>query len=168
MPQPEIVQGFRRETFHGEEDATQTYVANDFITLDATSGEARELVPASDTLILGLSQVAASGTTGTDAPVEVIFDDTEIGLDVVDYSSESMDPDDVTTLIPGNIYELVGEAGSWGADSQNSGSGLACLIFERVEGDLRDQLAGETLTRGRFRIIEGKLLIHTGQTQPQN
>jgi hypothetical protein len=62
----------------------------------------------------------------------------------------------------------VGSSGAWGADVNNSGYGLACLIFERVEGDLRDQLKGDTLTRGRFRIIDSKLLIHTGQAVPQN
>lgn len=160
MPQPEIVQGFRRESFHGLEDASQDYVANDFVTLDGTTGEVRELVPLTDTLLTGLAQVAASGTTGDEAPIEVIHDDSEIALDTVDYASQSLAAEDAENFIPGNLYELVGDSGGWGADVNNSGYGLKCLIFERVEGDLRDQLNGDTLTRGRFRVIADYLTWH--------
>lgn len=168
MPIPVLVSNPRRNTYHGLEDASQTWNEGDFVTLDATSGEVRLFdIDGDDSFILGLAQADASGTTGTDAPVSQIWPGDIIALDT--YDSDAGAAKDASAYIPGKKYELIGigtgDARRWYAEfSASYASGLACLICEGIVQDtLRKKLEGTTRVRALFRIIDSVLLQHVGQ-----
>jgi len=168
MPIPVLVSNERRNTYHGLEDASQTWNEGDFITLDATTGEARLFVWNSDTILLGLAQKDATETTASDAPVSQIWPGDIIALDT--YSSAGTPgAADASLFIPGNTYELLmtgsGDTARWWAEySAGHVAGLSCLICEGIVQDtLRKKLEGTTRTRALFRFKESVLLQHVGQ-----
>jgi len=167
MPIPVLVSQPTRETYHGLEDAAQTWNDGDFVTLDATSGETRLFVYDSDTKILGLAQKDATGVTSSDAPVTVIHPSDKIALDT--YGTILSTAKDASAFIPGKLYELIsvgsGDSLRWYANFDGThGSGTACLICEgEVQGSLRDKLDGSTRYRALFRLLDSVLLQHVGQ-----
>jgi hypothetical protein len=168
MPIPVLVSNPRRNSYHGLEDASQTWIEGDFLTLDATTGEVRLFAYASDTKILGLAQKAASGTTSTAAVVSQIWPGDIIALDT--YSSAGTPgAADASLFIPGKLYELLnagsGATSRWYAEySADHSGGKACLICEGIVQDtLRKKLEGTTRTRALFRILDSYLLQHVGQ-----
>ncbi|MHC4372432.1 MAG: hypothetical protein ACYSW8_32925 [Planctomycetota bacterium] len=168
MPIPVLVSNERRNTYHGLEDASQTWIEGDFVTLDATTGETRLFAFDSDTLLLGLAQKAASGTTGTDAPVSQIWPGDIIALDTYK-SSGTPGAYDASQFVPGKLYELLmtgsGATKRWWAEFAGTHSGgLSCLICEGIVQDtLRKKLEGTTRTRALFRFLDSVLLQHVGQ-----
>ena len=168
MPAPQLVSQPRRNSYHGLEDASQTWIAQDFQTLDATSGETRLYAFDSDTKILGLAQAAASGVTGTAAVTTPIFPQDKIALDT--YSSAGGGAaKDASAYIPGKLYELLsigtGASRRWYAEfSPGHSGGSAFLICEgEVQGSLKDKINGTTRYRALFRLLDSCLLQHVGQ-----
>ena len=161
---PVIVSTWRRQSYHGLEDASQSWEAGEFVTLDATSGEMRLAVIADDK-VLGLAQADASGTTGEDAVVTPLFPGDIIQIDTWDVSGAAIA--DASTFIPGVLYGLFTTGNEWYADFDNTadpGSIVDALIFIAPQGTLKEELAGDTVYRGLFRVAEGVLIEHTGQT----
>lgn len=163
MTAPQLVSNPRRNTFHGLEDAAQSWIAQDFLTLDSTSGEVRLFVWNSDTKILGLAQAAASGVTGTAARVTQIWPGDIIALDT--YDSQAAAAKDASAFIPGKLYELTKVGARWYAEfSPAYAAGLSCLICEgEVQGSLKDKLTDTTRYRALFRVLDTVLLQHVGQ-----
>lgn len=163
MPIPVLVSNPRRTTYHGLEDATQTWNEGDFLTLDATTGETRLFTWNSDTKFLGLAQKDATETTSEDAPVSQIWPNDIIALDC--YDSQASAAKDASSYIPGKLYELTKVSTRWYAEfSPVYAAGLSCLICEGiVQGSLRDYLEGTTRYRALFRVLESVLLQHVGQ-----
>ena len=163
MPIPSLASTPRRQTYHGLEDASQSFIEGDFLTLDATSGETRLFTWNSDTKILGLAQKDASGTTSTDVPVSVIWPNDIILLDT--YDSQATAAKDASAFIPGKLYELTKVSTRWYAEfSPDYAAGLSCLICEGlVAKNLRSSYAGTTQYRAQFRVLDSVLLQHVGQ-----
>ena len=107
MPIPVLVSNERRNSYHGLEDATQSWIEGDFLTLDSTSGEVK-LYPfdTGSAPILGLAQKAASGVTSTAAVVSQIWPGDIIALDTYK-SSGTPGAYDASLFIPGKKYELL-------------------------------------------------------------
>jgi len=163
MPIPVLASNPRRTTYHGLEDAGQSWIEGDFLTLDATTGETRVFTWNSDTKILGLAQADASTVTSTDAPVSQIWPNDILLLDT--YDSQAAADKDASAFIPGKLYELTKVSARWYAEySPVYAAGLSCLICEGiVAGSLRAKLAGDTRYRAQFRVLESVLLQHVGQ-----
>lgn len=163
MPIPVLVSNPRRTTYHGLEDATQTWIEGDFVTLDATTGETRVFTWNSDTKLLGLAQKDATAVTSSDAPISQIWPNDIIALDT--YDSQASAAKDASAFIPGKLYELTKVSTRWYAEfSPVYAAGLSCLICEGiVQGSLRDYLEGTTRYRALFRVLESVLLQHVGQ-----
>jgi len=163
MPIPVLVSNERRNTYHGLEDAQQSWIEGDFLTLDATTGETRVFTWNSDTILLGLAQKDATATTSEDAPVSQIWPGDIIAIDT--YDSQATAAKDASAFIPGKTYELTKVGTRWYAEyAPVYAAGLACLICEGiVQGSLRDKLAGDTRYRALFRVKESVLLQHVGQ-----
>jgi len=136
---PVIVSTWRRQSYHGLEDASQSWEAGDFLALDA-SGEMRILDNA-DSVLLGLAQADASGTTGEDAVATPLFPGDIIQLDTWDVSGAVVT--DASTFIPGTKYGLVAVAGEWYADFDKSAvTGIAdALIFIAPQGTLKEEIS---------------------------
>lgn len=164
MPIPVLVSNERRNSYHGLEDAAQSWIEGDFLTLDATTGETRLFVWNSDTKFIGLAQGAASTVTSTDAPLSQIWPGDIIAIDT--YSSAGQGAAyDASLFIPGKLYELIQVGTGWYAEfSAGHAAGLACLICEGiVQGSLKDKLDGTTRYRGLFRVKDTVLIQHLGQ-----
>lgn len=163
MPIPVLVSNPRRNSYHGLEDASQTWIEGDFLTLDSTTGETKVFAWDSDTLMLGIAQADASGTLATDAPVSQIWPGDIIALDT--YDSQAAAAKDASAFIPGKLYELTKVSTGWYAEfSPVYAGGLSCLICEGiVQGSLRDKLEGNTRYRALFRVLDTVLLQHVGQ-----
>lgn len=160
---PNIASTWRRQSYHGLEDAAQSWEKGDVLTLDSTTGEVR-VAAITDEKILGLAQADASGTTGEEAVVTPLFPGDLIQVDTYDVSGAAIL--DVADFIEGNLYAFFVAAGEWYADFDNTAADGAitnALIFIEPAGDLRDVLAGNTIYRGLFRVAEGVLLEHVGQ-----
>ena len=163
MPIPVLVSNPRRNTYHGLEDAAQSWIGGDFTTIDSSSGETRLFTWNSDTKILGLAQKAATTVTSSDAPVTQIWPGDIIALDT--YDSQAAAAKDASAFIPGKLYELTKVSTRWYAEfSPVYAAGLSCLICEGiVQGSLRDKLEGNTRYRALFRVLESVLIQHVGQ-----
>ena len=165
MPIPQLVSNPRRNSFHGPEEASQTYIEGDFVTLDVTTGEV-ELFPFDSAAynILGLAQKDATGTAGEDAPVTQIWPGDIIALDTYD-SSGTPGLADASSFIAGEVYELLHSSSRWYAElSAAHTGGQAVLICEGiVQGSLKSKLTDTTRYRGLFRLIDSRLLQHVGQ-----
>jgi len=154
---PEIVSGPRRNSYHGLEDATQTYVYKDILTIDA-SGEIREAAN-SDSKVLGQAQKAASGVTGTAVAVDEWFDGDIIAIDC--YNSSDAAVYAASNFIPGDKYSIQLVGSNWYADFLNTAGITDALVFIKSYGDLRDELTDQTIYRGIFRLVDG-ICINTG------
>ena len=163
MPAPQLVSNPRRNSYHGLEDASESWIAQDFLTLDATSGETTLFAYASDTKILGLAATAATGVTSSAAVVSQIWAGDKLALDT--YGTILSAAMDASTFIPGSLYELIQVGTRWYANFDTShGSGLACLICEgEVQGSLKDKINAQTRYRALFRVLDSVLLQHVGQ-----
>ncbi len=163
MPAPQLVSNPRRNSYHGLEDAGQSWIAQDFLTLDSTSGETKLFAYASDTKILGLAATAATTSTGEEAVVTQIWAGDKIALDT--YGTILSAVKDASAFIPGKLYELIQVGTRWYANFDGAhGSGLACLIAEgEVQGSLKDKINAQTRYRALFRVLDSVLLQHVGQ-----
>lgn len=167
MPAPQLVSQPRRNSYHGLEDASQSWIEKDFVTLDSTTGEMRLFAYDSDTLLLGLAQAAASTVTSTAAVATPIFPQDKIALDT--YGTILSAAKDASAFIAGKLYELIsvgtGTSRRWYANFDGShGSGVACLICEgEVQGSLKDKINAQTRYRALFRVLDTVLLQHVGQ-----
>lgn len=163
MPKPNLVSNPRRNTYHGLEDATQSYEAGEFLSRDQTSGETRAMNPATgeDGILCGLAQADASGVTGTDVPVTQIYPGDIVALDT--YDTNAAADKAAEDFVPGELYALYVASNEWFADHYTSSTNIKCLICEGiVQGSLRDDLAGTTIYRGLFRFIDASLDVHVG------
>ena len=161
---PNIASTWRRQSYHGLEDASQSWEESDVLTLDSTTGEVR-IAAITDEKILGLAQADASGVTGEAAVVTPLFPGDLIEIDTYDVSGTAIL--DVADFIEGNLYGLYTTGGEWYADFDNTatdGSITSALIFIKPAGALNDELSGATIYRGLFRVAEGVCLQHVGQT----
>ena len=158
---PVIVSTWRRQSYHGLEDASQSWEAGDFLTLDA-SGEMR-ILDNGDSVLLGLAQADASGTTSEEAVATPLFPGDIIQIDTWDVSSAAIV--DASTFVPGTKYGLVVVSGEWYADfDKSAGTGIAAaLIFLGPQGGLDDEINGNTVYRGLFRLVDTVLIEHVGQ-----
>jgi len=158
MPKPVVVSSFRRNSFHGLEDAAQTFEIGDFLTTDFVTGEIREAVNA-DYRITGLAEGDSSGVTGTAAVVHELFPGDILQLDI--WSEHTGALVDASTLIDGQLCNLYTAGGEWyaettlvsGVDAATTGI-LDALVFIKAQGDLRDELTDQTINRGLFRVVE--------------
>lgn len=154
MPKPVVVSSFRRNSFHGLEDAAQTYEIGDFLTLDATTGEVRECANA-DTVFWGIAEGDASTVTGTAAVVHELFPGDILQLDIWDNHAAAAV--DASTLVDGQICGVVLVAGEWYAEVENDNTAesiISAVAFIKSQGDLRDELTDQTVYRGLFRVLE--------------
>ena len=155
MPKPNVASSFRRNSFHGEEDAAQTWEYQDILSLDAGSGEVRA-AGNDDYRILGLAEGDASGVTGTAAVVHELFPGDIIALDI--WSTHTGALVDASTLLPGQVCNLYTTGGEWYAEvyetSDNTAAILDAVEFIKSQGDLREEKYGTTINRGLFRILE--------------
>lgn len=169
MPAPQLVSNPRRNSYHGLEEATQTWIEGDFLTLDATTGEVELYAFDSQApKILGLAQAAASGVTSTAAVVTQIWPGDILAIDTYT-SAGGGAAKDAADDIPGNLYELLsigtGASRRWYAEfSPGHSGGTALLICEgEVQGSLKDKINGTTRYRALFRVLDSVLLQHVGQ-----
>lgn len=167
MPAPQLVSQPRRNSYHGLEAATQSWIAQDVVTLDNTTG-LMEIVAnnQSPAKILGLAQAAASTVTSTAAVATPIFPQDKIALDT--YGTILSAAKDASAFVAGNVYELIsvgsGSSRRWYANYDTAhGTGLACLICEgEVQGSLKDLINAQTRYRALFRFIDSFLALHVG------
>ena len=169
MPIPVLVSNERRNSYHGLEEASQTWIEGDFVTLDTVSGEMELFAYDSQApKILGLAQKDASGVTSTAAVCTQIWPGDIVALDTYD-SSGTPGAKDASAFIPGKLYELLmtgtGATTRWYAEfSAAHSGGSAILICEGIVQDtLKKKLDGTTRTRALFRILDSVLLQHVGQ-----
>ena len=146
---PEIVSGPRRNSFHGIEAASQSFVAGDSVVLASGS----VAICADDAVaILGIAQADATGTTGADCVVTPLFPGDKVALDTWDTTPTAAIADAATFEV-GASYELELDTAEWYADLV--GVTNTAFIFEETQGSLADVLAGNTVYRGLFRIKTG-------------
>jgi len=148
---PELVSGPRRNSYHGLEDAGQTFAYKDILTIDAT-GEIREAAN-SDSVVLGQAQAAAAGVVSTAVVADEWFDGDIIAIDC--YNSSDAAVYAASNFIPGDKYSIQLVSGEWYADFLNTVGISDALVFIKAYGDLRDTLVGNTIYRGLFRIADG-------------
>ena len=154
MPKPVVVSSFRRNSFHGLEDAAQTFEIGDFLTLDVTTGEVRECAN-TDTVFWGIAEGDASTVTGTAAVVHELFPGDILQLDIWSLHTGALV--DASTLVDGQVCGVALVSGEWYAETQNTGATTAILnavAFIKPQGDLRDELTDQTIYRGLFRVLE--------------
>lgn len=155
MPKPVVVSSFRRNSFHGLEDAAQTYEIGDVLTTDFVTGEIREAVNA-DYRITGIAEGDASGVTGTAAVVHELFPGDIIQADI--WSTHTAALVDASSLVDGQICNLYTVGGEWYAEvnetTPTTAAIAAALVFIKAQGDLRDELTDQTIYRGLFRVTE--------------
>jgi hypothetical protein len=166
MPKPEVVSSFRRNSFHGLEDATQSWEYKDILTLDVSSGEVRQ-AGNDDQRILGFAQADASGTTGEDAVVHEIFPGDIIALDI--WSEHDGALVDASTLVDGQVCNLYTAGGEWYAETtlvSGVDAATSCIFdavaFIKSQGNLRDEQYGNTVYRGIFRVLEAVCVTVNG------
>ena len=157
---PVIVSTWRRQSWHAEETASQSYEAGDFVTLDA-SGDML-ITDNADTEVLGLAQADATGTTGEACTATPLFPGDIIQIDTWDVSGAVVT--DASTFVPGTAYGLVEVSGEWYADFDKSAvTGIVgVLIFIAPQGTLKEEINGDTVYRGLFRMAAATLLQHAG------
>jgi len=163
MPKPVVASSFRRNSFHGLEDAAQTFNIADVLTLDFVSGEVRE-AGNDDYRILGLAEGDASAVTSTAAVVHEIFPGDILQLDI--WSTHTGALVDASTLVDGQICNLYTAGGEWYAEvnetSDNTAAILDAVAFIKSQGPLRDEQYGNTVYRGLFRVLEAVCVTVNG------
>lgn len=162
MPKPVVASSFRRNSFHGVEEASQDYETWDFVTIDATTGKVR-VCANDDTILHGLSEGDASGVEDTEAVVHELFPGDILQLDI--YDSHTAHDIDASTLEAGQVCGICVVDGEWYADSEN-GAGGTCIqgavSFIKSQGPIRDEQYGNTVYRGLFRVLEAVCLTVNG------
>jgi hypothetical protein len=157
---PVIVSTWRRQSWHAVEAAGQSWEAGDVVTLDASG----DMIVAANTsaLVLGLAQADATGTTGAACTATPLFPGDIIQIDTYDVSDTAIL--DAADFIPGTLYGLVVAAGEWYADfDKGVGTAIAdAVIFIAPQGTLKEEIAGDVVYRGLFRMAGAILVQHTG------
>jgi hypothetical protein len=120
----------------GAEEASQSYVAGEFVILDGTSGEV-EAPTAGQALgagivCAGIAQKAASGTAATDAPYLAPDVNSEIVIRVNDGSGNVEAAN--TTCIISDTYDLyIGANGECFVDSSTAGTNEKVTVIDFIK-----------------------------------
>jgi hypothetical protein len=91
-----------------------------------------------------------------------LFPGDIIQIDTYDVSDTAIL--DAADFIPGTLYGLVVAGGEWYADfDKGVGTAIAdAVIFIAPQGTLKEEIAGDVVYRGLFRMAGAILVQHTG------